>query len=97
MEKVKKVKKNKGDKIGFGGLLLWQTRAVSSSIVVLMLGYLMIYATDTLKVPAAAVSLILVASKVFDGITDMVAGFIVDRTESKWGKARPYEIFIVGL
>lgn len=97
MKKVKEVKKNKDDKIGFGGLLLWQTRAVSSSIVVLMLGYLMIYATDTLKVPAAAVSLILVASKVFDGITDMVAGFIVDRTESKWGKARPYEIFIVGL
>ena len=97
MKKVKEVKKNKDDKIGFGGLMLWQSRAVSTSIVVLMLGYLMIYATDTLKIPAAAVSLILVASKVFDGITDVVAGFIVDRTETKWGKARPYEIFIVGL
>lgn len=97
MKKVKEVKKNKDDKIGFGGLMLWQSRAVSTSIVVLMLGYLMIYATDTLKIPAAAVSLILVASKVFDGITDMVAGFLVDRTETKWGKARPYEIFIVGL
>lgn len=70
---------------------------MSHSVVVLMLGYLMIYATDTLKIPAAAVSLILLASKVFDGVTDMVAGFIVDRTETKWGKARPYEIFIVGL
>lgn len=97
MEKVKDVKKNKDDKIGFGGLMLWQSRAVSHSVVVLMLGYLMIYATDTLKIPAAAVSLILLASKVFDGVTDMVAGFIVDRTETKWGKARPYEIFIVGL
>lgn len=97
MKKVKEVKKNKDDKVGFGRLMLWQSRAVSSSIVVLMLGYLMIYATDTLKIPAAAVSLILVASKVFDGITDVVAGFIVDRTETKWGKARPYEIFIVGL
>ena len=97
MEKVKDVKKNKDDKIGFGGLMLWQSRAVSHSVVVLMLGYLMIYATDTLKIPAAAVSLILLASKVFDGVTDMVAGFIVDRTETKWEKARPYEIFIVGL
>lgn len=97
MEKVKDVKKNKDDKIGFGGLMLWQSRAVSHSVVVLMLGYLMIYATDTLKIPAAAVSLILLASKVFDGVTDMVAGFIVNRTETKWGKARPYEIFIVGL
>ncbi len=102
MSEVKEVKqekkpKNKEDKIGFGGLMLWQSRAVSTSIVVLMLGYLMIYATDTLKIPAAWVSLILVGSKVFDGVTDMVAGFIVDRTETKWGKARPYEIFIVGL
>lgn len=102
MSKVKEVKqekklKNKEDKIGFGGLMLWQSRAVSTSIVVLMLGFLMIYATDTLKIPAAWVSLILVGSKVFDGVTDMVAGFIVDRTETKWGKARPYEIFIVGL
>ncbi len=97
MKKVKEVKQNKDDRIGFGGLMLWQSRAVSTSIVVLMLGYLMIYATDTLKIPAAAVSLILVASKVFDGITDIVAGFIVDRTETKWGKARPYEIFIIGL
>ena len=59
--------------------------------------YFSVYMTDTLKIPAAAVSLILLASKVFDGVTDMVAGFIVDRTETKWGKARPYEIFIVGL
>ncbi len=97
MKKVKEVKQNKDDRIGFGGLMLWQSRGISTSIVVLMLGYLMIYATDTLKIPAAAVSLILVASKVFDGITDVVAGFIVDRTETKWGKARPYEIFIIGL
>lgn len=94
---TKKMKKNKEDKIGFGGLLLWQSRGVSKSIVVLMLTYLMIYCTDTLKIPAAMVSIILVASKLLDGVTDMFAGFIVDRTTTKWGKARPYEIFIVGL
>ncbi len=87
--------KNKDGKLGFGKLLLWNSRAVSTSIVVLMTGFLMIYCTDTLKVPASYVSIILVISKVLDGVTDMCAGFIVDRTKTKWGKARPYEVFIV--
>lgn len=48
-------------------------------------------------VPAAYVSIILVASKLLDGVTDMCAGFIVDRTKTKWGKARPYELFIIAI
>lgn len=97
MEEVKKVKKNKDDKVGFGMLMLWQSRAISVSIVVLVMGFLMIYCTDTMKIPAALVSAILVGSKILDGVTDMFAGFIVDKTKTKWGKARPYEVFIVGL
>lgn len=96
VEKIEKRNK-KENKVGFGTLMLWQSRAISTSIVVLVFGFLMIYCTDTLRVPAAYVSIILVASKVLDGVTDMCAGFIVDRTKTKWGKARPYEVFIVGL
>lgn len=97
MEEEKKTKKNREDRVGLGQLLIWNSRQISVSIFVLLSGFLMIYCTDTLKIPAAVVSMILVASKVLDGVTDMIAGFIVDRTETKWGKARPYEIFIVGL
>jgi len=89
--------KNKDDKVGFGNLTLWQSRTVSKTVVVLLIGYLMIYCTDTLHVPAATISLLLVASKLVDGVTDMVAGFIVDKTKTKWGKARPYEVFIIAL
>lgn len=90
-------KKNKEDKLGFGKLLIWQSRAVSKSIAVLILAYLMIYCTDTLKIAPALVSTILVVSKVLDGVTDLMAGFIVDRTKTKLGKGRPYEVFILGL
>ena len=72
--------------------MIWNSRAISTAIFVLVSSFLMIYCTDTLKILAAMVSMILVASKVLDGITDMFAGFIVDRTETRWGKARPYEI-----
>lgn len=94
---MKKEKKNKEGKLGFGTLLLWNSRAVSTSIVTLLLAFLMIYCTDTLQVPPAYVSIILVASKLLDGVTDMFAGFIVDKTKTKWGKARPYELFIVAI
>lgn len=82
-------------KIGIGKLLLWQSRMVSTTVAFLTMTFLMLYCTDTLKIPAAAVSGILVGSKIIDGFTDMFAGFIVDRTKTKWGKARPYEVFIV--
>lgn len=68
--------------------MIWQSRQISTSIVVLVLSYLMIYCTDTLQIPAAWISLILVASKFLDGVTDMCAEFIVDKTQTKWGKAR---------
>lgn len=96
MKEKKETKvKNKEGKVGIKSLFLWNSRMISTSIVTLMLAYLMIYCTDTLKVPAAYVSIILVVSKLLDGVTDMFAGFIVDKTKTKWGKARPYEIFIV--
>ncbi|MDO4284925.1 MAG: MFS transporter [Eubacteriales bacterium] len=94
---AKKKVKNPQEHLSFGQLLLWNTSAVSRSIALLFTGYLMYYCTDTLGVPAAGVSIILVASKILDGVTDMVAGFIVDRTQTRWGKGRPYEVFIVGL
>lgn len=97
MKEAKEVKKNREDRVGFGMLMLWQSRMVSVSIVVLVMGFLMIYCTDTLNIPAALVSTILMGSKILDGVTDMFAGFIVDRTKTKWGKARPYEVFIIGL
>ena len=88
--------KNPAEHLGMGQLLLWSSRNVSTAIVVLITGYLMIYCTDTLKVPALGVSAILVGSKALDGVTDMVVGFIVDRTKTRWGKGRPYEVFIIG-
>lgn len=88
--------KNKEERLGFGTLLLWQSRAISSSVSYLLIStFLMMYCTDALKVPAAVISAILVGSKFIDGVTDMVAGFIVDKTKTRWGKARPYEVFII--
>lgn len=87
----------KTNSLGLGQLLLWQSRPVSMTVSVLLSTFLMIYCTDTLQMSAALVSMLLIASKFIDGITDMLAGFIVDNTKTKWGKGRPYEVFIVAL
>lgn len=51
--------------------------------------YLMFYYTDYAGVSSAAVGVIMLISRVFDGVSDIIMGVIVDRTKSRFGKARP--------
>ncbi len=54
------------------------------------MAFLPIFYTDTFGLPEAAVGLLLVLTRSFDGITDVIMGTIADRTETRWGKFRPY-------
>lgn len=55
-----------------------------------MSAFLLFYYTDYAGVSAAAVGTIMLVSRIFDGISDVVMGVIVDRTKSRFGKARPW-------
>ena len=55
-----------------------------------MTGFLLLYYTDYAGVSAAAVGVIMLISRVFDGVSDLIMGNIVDRTHSRSGKARPW-------
>ena len=59
--------------------------------------YLMIFLTDTFGVPAGAVGVITVVASVWDAINDPMMGTIADRTKSRWGKYRPYFLFIPSI
>jgi GPH family glycoside/pentoside/hexuronide:cation symporter len=54
------------------------------------------YATDYMKLPAASVGIVFVVAKIFDGVTDFIAGIVIDRTNTRLGKARPYELALIG-
>ena len=73
----------------------WSTRGVSLSLNIILVGYLTYYCTDMLGMSAIAIGTLLVASKLIDGFTDLAVGFIVEKTHSRLGKGRPYELFIV--
>jgi GPH family glycoside/pentoside/hexuronide:cation symporter len=58
-----------------------------------LMAFLPIFYTDTCGLSGASVGLLLAFTRIFDGIADVVMGAIADRTESRWGKFRPYLLF----
>ena len=96
-EKLARKQQRKAEKVGLGKLLLWNSSSCSVALSTLMLGYATFYCTDVLQLAPALVGTLFMVSKIFDSFTDVVAGFIVDRTQTRWGKGRPYEIFMLFL
>lgn len=52
--------------------------------------YLTFFYTEYMLIPAASVSLIMLGTKIIDAITDIMVGAMIDRTNTKWGKIRPW-------
>ena len=96
MSKEKRIK-NPDNKLGFGRLVLWSTSSVSVALSALVLGFVTVYCTDALGLEPVIVGTVFLISKLVDGVTDLVAGVIIDKTNTKWGKGRPYEIFMLFL
>lgn len=96
-EKLARKQQRKAEKVGLGKLILWNSSSCSVALSTLMLGYSTFYCTEVLQLAPALVGTLFMVSKIFDSFTDIVAGFIVDRTQTRWGKGRPYEIFMLFL
>ena len=73
--------------------LAWTGYVTSSGVQSLVMGYLTFYLTENVMLSAAIVSAIIASARAFDGISDIIAGLIIDKTHTKIGKARPYSIF----
>ena len=56
--------------------------------------FLTIFYTDNIGLAAAAVGTMFFISKLFDGISDILAGILIDKTRTKWGKARPWLLWL---
>lgn len=96
-EKLARKQERKAGKVGIGKLILWNSSSCSVALSTLVLGYATFYCTEVLQLQPALVGTLFMVSKMFDSVTDLLAGFIVDRTQTRWGKGRPYEIFMLFL
>lgn len=52
--------------------------------------FLPIFYTDVFGISAAAMGTMLLVTRIFDAVNDPIMGMIADRTETRWGKFRPY-------
>lgn len=86
---VQKQKLTLKEKLGYG------VGDTASHFVWDMVGFwILIFYTDTFGIPAAAAGTIMLIARVWDMISDPLMGIIADRTETRWGKFRPYILWM---
>lgn len=83
------VKLSFGEKFGYG---LGDT--ASNFVWALMMNFIMFYYTDIFGITAAAAGTMLLFARSTDGVADFFIGAIADRTKSKWGRFRPYLLWL---
>ena len=72
---------------GFGDLasvLYWQTFML----------YFTYFYTDVFLIPASVAATMFLVSRIWDGVNDPMMGIIADRTKTRWGKFRPYLLWL---
>jgi len=69
---------------------LFALNGTAVNIYFMMMTYMSFYAAGVLGLGVALVSFLLAALNIFDGITDPIIGFIIDKTSGKFGKYRPF-------
>jgi len=52
--------------------------------------FVLFYFTDTVGIGAAIAGTIILLGRVLDGTMDLVVGTLIDKTRTRWGKARPW-------
>ncbi|MCI9372899.1 MAG: MFS transporter [Lachnospiraceae bacterium] len=76
------------NKVGYG------SGDVAGNVVYAFLSsFVMIYLTNSIGLSAGIVGTLIAVSKLFDGITDVFFGAMIDKTHTKFGKARPWMLY----
>ena len=75
-------------RIGYGSSdfacnLIWQMISL----------YLLYFYTNVMHLNAGAVSIMFLVTKFIDGISDLIVGYLIDKTNTRWGKSRPWILF----
>ena len=89
MEKIEEKRYLKWyNKVGYG------SGDIAGNVVYAFLStFVMIYLTNTVGLNAGIVGTLIALSKLFDGVTDIFFGSMIDKTKSRMGKARPWMLY----
>lgn len=90
------IKRNdKAGKIGLMEKISYAQLDTAGQLIFTMISsYLLYFYTDVAKIPVATAGVILLVARIFDSLDAPIWGSVIDRTKSKWGKARPYFLWL---
>lgn len=69
---------------------LFALNNTATNLYMFAMGYISMYATGIAGLMVTLVGFILTAMRIFDGVTDPIVGFLIDKTDGKFGKFRPF-------
>lgn len=76
------------NKIGYG------SGDIGGNVVYAFLTFfVMIYLTDSIGLNSGIIGTLMAVAKIFDGISDVIFGALIDKTHTKMGKARPWMLW----
>lgn len=82
-----------GVRLPLRALLAYAAPGLGFGFMTLMVStWFMKYATDVLAIPAATIGGILLLSRAWDAVADPVAGYLSDRTHTRFGRRRPWMV-----
>ncbi len=83
-----------GEKLSLGTKLGFGVGDLGGNLFFTAMGFWSLnYLTDTVGISAAAAGLAIMIAKIWDALIDPVIGFASDRTQTRWGRRRPYLLF----
>ena len=56
--------------------------------------FLLVFYTDVMGIPPLTAAAIFAFARFVDAATDPLMGIIAERTQSRWGRLRPYLLFL---
>lgn len=77
------------EKIGFSA-----GDAASNLFFQTFVNFLLIFYTDVFGLPTAVAGTMFLVTRIWDAVNDPMMGMIADRTQTKWGKFRPYVLWL---
>lgn len=95
MKRLNNISKNSVEKLSFSEKLGYGMGDAASNFFFQVFNiFLLYYYTDVFGLSPAAVGTMFIVTKIVDAVSDPVMGIIADRTNTRWGKYRPY---LVGM
>lgn len=88
------MKNNTGEKLSIGTKVSYGLSEIGLQFSwTLVSSYLTVFYTDVVGLAPAIISMIMLGARIWDGVNDPLMGMIADKTNTRWGKFRPYLLF----